>query len=255
MGMLILLSPAKTLDFSERNIHNYTQPQMLDQSQKLVDVLRKKKEKDLQKLMNISDKLAALNVQRYRHFSTPFTSENAKPSLLTFKGDVYTGLQADDFSEEDLNFAQQHIRILSGLYGVLRPLDLMQPYRLEMGTKLSTRRGKNLYEFWKDRITDALNQDAETFHHDVVLNLASKEYFTSVKPGKLKSQLVQVDFKEDRGGTLRVISFNAKKARGIMARQIVKQKLTHPEDIKSLDIDGYLFNDSLSSPGHMVYVK
>lgn len=255
MGMLVLLSPAKTLDFSESDITDFTQPRLLDQSEKLVDVLKKKRKTSLQKLMNISEQLADLNVKRYQHFETPFNIENAKQSLLAFKGDVYTGLEAETFDANDRAFAQKYIRILSGLYGVLRPLDLMQPYRLEMGTKLSTRRGKNLYEFWKDRITNLLNEDLAENGDDIVVNLASNEYFNSVQPKKLAGKVLKVDFKEDRNGTLRVISFNAKKARGIMASQIVRQRLETPESLKQLDVDGYLFRDDLSSEDHFIFVK
>jgi len=255
MGMLVLLSPAKTLDFSETDITDFTQPRLLDQSEKLVGVLRKKRKTSLKKLMNISDQLADLNVKRYQHFETPFNTDNAKQSLLAFKGDVYTGLEAETFDAEDRAFAQKYIRILSGLYGVLRPLDLMQPYRLEMGTKLSTRRGKNLYEFWKDRITKVLNEDLEGNGDDIVVNLASNEYFNSVQIKKLAGKVLKVDFKEDRDGTLRVISFNAKKARGVMASQIVRKRLETPESLKQLDVDGYLFRDDLSSDDHFVFVK
>ena len=255
MGILILLSPAKTLDFTPTDTTVYTQPQLLDQSEQLVHILQQKKQDDLKKLMKISDKLAELNVQRYQHFSTPFTLDNAKPSLLTFKGDVYTGMQADTFTADELQYAQQHIRILSGLYGILRPLDLMQPYRLEMGTKLTTNRGKNLYEFWENRITETINQDVQENNHHTILNLASKEYFSSVKPASLSQQLVQVDFKEERDGVLKVISFSAKKARGAMARQIVKNQLDNVEALKALDVEGYLFSDRLSTPDHLIFTK
>ena len=255
MGILILLSPAKTLDFTPADTIVHTQPKLLDQSEELVRVLRQKKQGDLKKLMKISDKLAELNVQRYQHFSTPFTPDNAKPSLLTFKGDVYTGMQADTFSADELQYAQQHIRILSGLYGVLRPLDLMQPYRLEMGTKLTTNRGKNLYEFWENRITETINQDVEENNLHTILNLASKEYFSSVKPAGLSQQLVQVDFKEERNGVLKVISFTAKKARGNLARQIVKNRLDNVEALKARNVEGYLFSDRLSAPDYLVFTK
>ena len=255
MGMLVLLSPAKTLDFSETDLTDYTQPRMLDQSEKLVGVLKKKRKTSLQKLMNISDQLAELNAKRYQHFATPFNTDNAKQSLLAFKGDVYTGLEADTFDADDRAFAQKYVRILSGLYGVLRPLDLMQPYRLEMGTKLSTRRGKNLYEFWKDRITIVLNDDLQENGDDIVVNLASNEYFNAVNTKKLKGKVLKIDFKEDRNGKLRVISFNAKKARGVMSGQIVRKRLVTPESLKQLNVDGYLFRDDLSSEDHFVYVK
>lgn len=255
MGMLMLLSPAKTLDYSETAVQDYTEPRHLQESTQLVSVLKKKNQAELKSLMKISDKLADLNATRYQQFSTPFTPENAKQALLAFKGDVYTGLQAETFDAEDRAFAQKYLRILSGLYGVLRPLDLMQPYRLEMGTRLQTDKGKNLYEFWDEEITETLNQDLTEQQIDVVLNLASKEYFSSVQPEKLKAQLLHVDFKEDRDGKLKVIAFNAKKARGEMARQIIKQKLEKPEELKALQVNGYIFRDDLSTADHFVFVK
>ena len=251
----MLLSPAKTLDYSETNVTDHTEPRHLTRSAQLVDVLKEKDQGDLKKLMKISDKLAELNATRYQQFSTPFTLENAKQALLAFKGDVYTGLEAEKFDEEDRAFAQKHLRILSGLYGVLRPLDLMQPYRLEMGTKLQTSAGKNLYEFWDDDITETLNRDLAESHDNVVLNLASKEYFSSVKPDKLKGRLLNVDFKEDRDGKLKIIAFNAKKARGDMARQIIKEKLEKPEELKGLNVNGYIFRDDLSTDDHFIFVK
>lgn len=255
MAMLMLLSPAKTLDYSETAVKEYTQPRHLAQSTALVEVLKEKDESDLKSLMKISDKLAGLNATRYRQFSTPFNLENAKQALLAFKGDVYTGLNAEEFDEEERAFAQKHLRILSGLYGVLRPLDLMQPYRLEMGTRLQTEKGKNLYEFWGDEITETLNRDLADSQDGVVLNLASKEYFSAVKPQNLNARLLNVDFKEDRDGKLKVIAFNAKKARGEMARQIIKGKLESPEEIKALNVNGYLFHDDLSTGDHFVFVK
>lgn len=255
MGMLMLLSPAKTLDFSPIQNDQYTQPRLLAESRQLVDLLRKQDVLGLKGLMNISDQLAELNVKRYQNFVTPFTPDNAKPAVLAFQGDVYAGLQAEDFGAADWSFAQKHLRILSGLYGVLRPLDLMQPYRLEMGTKLKNDRGRNLYDFWGSRITNLLNEDLTENQDQWVLNLASKEYFSSVQPESLSARILNIDFKEDRDGKLKVISFNAKKARGAMARQIIQQKLTEPDQLPGLDVNGYLFRDDLSSPDHFVFVK
>lgn len=253
--MIVLLSPAKTLDFSPVDIQTFSQPRLLKDSEKLVKILKKKSTASIQALMKISEKIAALNVERYRQFSIPFTTENAKPSIFAFKGDVYVGLEADDFDEQDLSFAQNHLRILSGLYGLLRPLDLMQSYRLEMGTKLKNGRYKNLYEFWGNRITSLINEDLKNANSKTVLNLASKEYFSSVNPKGLNANLVTVHFKEQRGDTLKVIAFNAKKARGAMAKQIIKYKITKAEDLKPLVVNDYIFNENLSSEADLVFVK
>jgi cytoplasmic iron level regulating protein YaaA (DUF328/UPF0246 family) len=228
---------------------------MLDQSQVLVDVLKKKSARSLKKLMGVSDNIAELNVERFQAFEIPFTTENAKPAVLTFSGDVYTGLQADSFSEEDMQFAQKHLRILSGLYGLLKPMDLMQAYRLEMGLPLKRGRKKNLYEFWDTKITELLNQDLAANNDEIVINLASQEYFRSIKPGVLKGSIVHVNFKENRNGQYKVISFNAKKARGAMARQIIQNRMTDPRQLKELNIDGYLYNDSMSNEIDMLFVK
>ena len=253
--MLMILSPAKTLDFSPAEIENFSQPRLTPQSKKLVNVLKKKKAADLQQLMGVSEKIAALNVERFKSFTLPFSPENAKPSMLTFKGDVYLGLEAASFSEEESEFAQKHLRILSGLYGLLKPLDLMQPYRLEMGTKLKNGKFKNLYEFWGDRITELLNQDLTESGSDVLLNLASKEYFKAVQPKSFKGRIINIDFKEIRDGNLKVISFNAKKARGRMAHLVIKEKITNTEAIKDLAVNDYIFNPALSDENNYLFVK
>ncbi len=253
--MIVLLSPAKTLDFESAEYDFHTKPRLLKDSGELVGILKSKRSSDLQKLMKVSEKIADLNVERFNQFSTPFNKKNAKPSVLAFKGDVYTGLQAEDFDKEELKFAQEHIRILSGLYGVLRPMDLMQPYRLEMGTKLSTERGKNLYDFWDDRITKLLNKDLKNVKGDVVINLASKEYFNSVKTENLKGELYHINFKENRNGVYKIISFSAKKARGIMARYIIKNKTTSPDKLKKFNEDGYSFNKELSKDKDWVFTR
>lgn len=253
--MIVLLSPAKTLDFTTVETKSYTLPRMLDKSQNLVETLKSKTPAELQNLMGISEKLATLNFERYHAFSLPFTTENAKIAGLTFAGDVYTGLQAQQFDQEDLTFAQDHLRILSGLYGILRPLDLMQAYRLEMGTRLEHNGTKDLYEFWNDAITDLINADLADAKGEWVVNLASKEYFKSVKTDQLNGQLLQIDFKEYRKDQLKVIAFNAKKARGAMAHQIIKYRIEAVEALKTLEVDGYLFNESLSMPNHFVFTK
>lgn len=253
--MIILLSPAKTLD--ETPIHGipHTEPRLQPQSAKLIKNLRRKSIAAIQELMSISEKLAVLNKERYKAYSEEFSVENAKPAALMFKGDVYTGLEAGQFDETDMAFAQQHIRILSGLYGLLRPLDLIQPYRLEMGTALKLGRSKNLYAFWGDQITQLVQQDLDESQGDTVINLASQEYFQSVKATQLKGRLVNIHFKEDRNGTLKVISFNAKKARGKMAQLIVKERLNKAENIKELVADDYVFNAELSTESDWMFVK
>lgn len=253
--MIILLSPAKTLDFSASETTEHTTPRLLEHSEKLINVLKKKSVNSIKKLMSVSDNIATLNVERYQSFETPFSLDNAKQAALAFKGDVYTGLEADTFNAEERAFAQKHLRILSGLYGVLKPMDLMQAYRLEMGTKLKIRRKNNLYEFWGDNITKLLNEDLAETESEVILNLASNEYFKSVKTKALKGKLYHVDFKEWRGDKYKVISFNAKKARGVMAKLIVQNRMTTVENLKGLDVNGYVFNEDLSKEQHFCFTK
>lgn len=253
--MIVLLSPAKTLDTTPSTIKKHTKPRLLKLSEQLVGVLKKKSTRDLQQLMSVSEKIAQLNVDRFDSFSTPFKLKSTKQAALMFKGDVYQGLQADTFDEEDMEFAQQYVRILSGLYGVLRPLDLMHPYRLEMGTKLEHGRTKNLYGFWDKKITEIINKDVQKSGSDIILNLASKEYFKAIQPQYLKGQVITVHFQEKREDKYKVIAFNAKKARGAMTHQIVKYKITDIEQLKDLEINGYLFNKGLSLETDLVFVK
>src|SRR5690606_39059865 len=194
------------------------------------------------------DKLAALNVARFGSWTAKFTPENAKQALLAFKGDVYTGLAAEDFSEEDFDFAQQHLRMLSGLYGLLRPLDLMQPYRLEMGTKLANPRGKDLYAFWGERISEWLNAALQAQGDQILLNLASNEYFSAVKRKTLQARVIDVDFKDLKNGQYKIISFYAKKARGLMARYVIKERIQNPDRLRDFDYDGYRFSAADSTP-------
>ncbi len=253
--MVLLLSPAKTLDFSATTHSNYSQPSFLKESDQLVKVLRKKSAGEIKSLMKVSDKIADLNVVRYKEFSTPFTPQNAKQAIFAFKGDVYQGLAVEEFDQTDLDFAQQHLLILSGLYGVLRPLDLMQPYRLEMGTKLMNKVGKNLYDFWDTKITKQINTEANQSTSTAIINLASKEYFHSVKTDLLEKELYTIHFKEWRNEKLKVIAFNAKKARGRMAHLVIKNKLTQVEALKKLDVMGYTFNEELSDSYNFVFTK
>lgn len=251
--MIVLLSPAKTLDLEPVTTTTHSTPRLMEDTESLVKVLKKKSARQLRSLMKVSDNIATLNVERYQSFATPFTPENAKPAALAFKGDVYLGLEAGTFSAEEMAFAQDHIRILSGLYGVLKPLDLMQPYRLEMGTPLKKGRKKNLYEFWDRRITDLINGDLQSSGGDTIINLASKEYFHAVKPMLLQGRLINFHFRENRNGVYKVISFNAKKARGRMAHLIVKEKVTLAEDLKEFVANDYCYNEAMSSAEDWVY--
>ena len=206
-------------------------------------------------LMHLSDKLAGLNAARFGSWTPAFDTHNAKQALLAFKGDVYTGLDAESFSEADFDFAQQHLRMLSGLYGLLRPLDLMMPYRLEMGTKLANARGKDLYAFWGTRISEWLNQALADQGDDVLLNLASNEYFSAVKRSALKARVINVDFKDQKNGQYKIISFYAKKARGMMSRFVIQQRISTPEQLKQFDAQGYYYSAEQSKPDHLVFLR
>ena len=253
--MLLLISPAKTLDFEKSELKKKTKPRFLPESQVLIDVLKTKTASDIKKLMKVSDNIANLNVERYHSFKTPFSLRNAKQAILAFRGDVYTGLDADSFDEADLEFAQDHLRILSGLYGLIRPLDLMQAYRLEMGTKLQNGFGKNLYEFWDDKITTTINKDVKKSKSKAIINLASKEYFSAVKPKLLKADLYNIHFKEEKNGEFKIVAFFAKKARGMMCHYIIKNKLTEPEHLIGFDYDRYTYNEKLSSERDIVFTR
>ncbi len=254
--MLIVISPAKTLDFeTPPKVPTFTIPDFLDDSAELIDELRSYEPYRLSDLMGISPKLADLNSNRYHNWSLPFTADNAKQSVLAFKGDVYAGLEADNLDADDLQFAQAHLRILSGLYGVLKPLDLMQPYRLEMGTKLKNRRGKDLYDFWDDRINRTLNDELAGQDSPVLVNLASNEYFKSVQPERLDARIVTPTFKEARNGEYKFISFTAKKARGLMSRYIIRNRVSDPEDLKGFGLEGYCYNEALSGENSPTFTR
>ncbi len=254
--MLTVLSPAKTLDFeTPAPVKPTTQPELLDSSEKLVDILSTKSPHDLQQLMGISDALAELNVERFHQWNRPFTTENAKAALLAFKGDVYVGLDAPSLSKGDLDFAQDHLRILSGLYGVLRPLDLMQPYRLEMGIKLDNPEGSNLYHFWGEQITEKLNESLAKSGSSTLLNLASNEYFKSVKKKTLDGDIISPAFKDWKNGQYKMISFFAKKARGTMAAWVIKERINDAADLKAFDLDGYVYNPELSDEATPVFTR
>ncbi len=254
--MLTIISPAKTLDFdTPPTTRRKTQPQFLEQSAELVSVARDLSPADIRSLMGVSEKIADLNHQRFMNWGTPFDLDNAKQALLAFKGDVYTGLEAETLDDAGLRFAQQHLRILSGLYGLLRPLDLMQPYRLEMGVKFANPGGRNLYEFWGDRITGALNAQLKKSGSPVLCNLASNEYFKSVQPGELDADIITPVFKDLKGGKYKIISFFAKKARGQMARFIIDNEINAPEGLKKFRVDGYRYNRSESTARELVFTR
>ncbi|WP_241607220.1 peroxide stress protein YaaA [Rosenbergiella australiborealis] len=254
--MLMLISPAKTLDYeSPVAMSEYTQPQLLKHSQQLIDIGKKLSPSDIASLMHVSDKLAHLNADRFNQWSTPFSTENARQALFAFKGDVYAGLQANQLSEADIHFAQQHLRILSGLYGVLRPLDLMQPYRLEMGIKLANAAGKDLYQFWGETITAQLNETLTEQNEQWVINLASDEYFKAVKPQKLKATLIKPVFLDEKNGNFKVISFYAKKARGMMCRFIIENNITQPEKLTEFAMEGYFYDPQRSTEHEMVFCR
>lgn len=254
--MLILISPAKTLDYqSPLATTRFTQPELLDHSQQLISKARKLSAPQIATLMGISDKLADLNATRFHDWQPDFTPDNARQALLAFKGDVYTGLQAETFSEADFDFAQRHLRMLSGLYGVLRPLDLIQPYRLEMAIRLDNARGKDLYQFWSDVITDKLNEAIHDQGDKILVNLASDEYVKSVRPQKLNAQIVKPVFLNEKNGKFKVISFYAKKARGLMSRYIIENRLTKPDQLNDFDCEGYFFDEAASSEHERVFKR
>jgi hypothetical protein len=254
--MLLVVSPAKKLDFeSPVATSQFSQPNLLKHSQLLIDDCIKLSPSDIASLMKLSDKLAGLNAARFGEWSTPFTTENARQALLSFNGDVYAGLDAQTFNDDDFEFAQQHFKILSGLYGLLKPLDLIQAYRLEMGCKLRNSRGDNLYQFWGDIITNELNQSLQENNDDVLINLASTEYFKSVKTTLLNATVVTPIFKDWKNGQYKIISFFAKKARGLMARYIIQNKLTKADDIKQFDLAGYQYEPTMSKGNDWVFTR
>ena len=254
--MIIVLSPAKTLDYEFETDGNHSVPSFLSQSSELIGQLKKKEPKDIASLMGLSDKLATLNYDRYQSWTASKKASNdSKPSLLVFKGDVYQGLQAEDLTKKEMNFAQKHVRILSGLYGILRPLDLMKPYRLEMGTKLETSQGKNLYEFWGDKIQKNVLDELKNQKSDLLINLASKEYFTVLGKVPEDVNVISPAFKDYKNGKYKIISFYAKKARGLMARWIIQNKVTDFENLKDFDVEGYKYSKSESTSTTPVFLR
>lgn len=254
--MLILISPAKTLDFeAPAKTRTATQPVFLEDAKQLIEELQQLPPDGVSKLMSISSKLGDLNHERFMNWRLPFTKDNAKQSVLAFKGDVYTGLDAEGFSARDFCYAQKHLRILSGLYGVLRPLDLIQPYRLEMGAKFANRRGKDLYQFWDDSITVELNKALNTLKTDAVVNLASNEYFRAVHRKELQADVISPAFKDLNNGKYKILSFYAKKARGQMAGWIIQNGINDAEQLRKFRVAGYRYSADLSTPYEPAFIR
>ena len=253
--MLFLLSPAKSLDYETPLPADlpHTQPQFVPQSQALIEVLRQQSPQQIASLMSISDKLAALNVARYEAWSPKFTAKNSRQAIMAFNGDVYDGLQAQSLSAKQLDWAQSHLCLLSGLYGVLRPLDRMQPYRLEMGTRLATDKGSNLYQYWGTQIAEYLNQQQADENAPVVINLASQEYFKAVDRKALRARVVDCSFEDYKNGQYKIISFFAKKARGLMARYAIEHQAKTPAVLKKFNTDGYAYASDISTADHLVF--
>ena len=254
--MLALISPAKTLDYETAlPTEKFTQPRLLDHSQELIEVASKLSASEIASLMSVSEKIATLNAERFRDWQPEFNFANARQANFAFKGDVYTGLNAYQLEKQDIDYAQKHLRMLSGLYGLLRPLDLMMPYRLEMGTKLKNTRGNNLYEFWGNTITETINADLAQAKSELLVNIASDEYYKSVKDSKIKAEIIKPVFLDQKNGKYKVISFYAKKARGLMARYLLENKIERAEDIKSFNTDGYYFDAESSLKGELVFKR
>ncbi|MFD0910782.1 peroxide stress protein YaaA [Ruegeria arenilitoris] len=252
--MLVVISPAKRLDWAERDA-TPTQPDFQDDAIRLAKTARNLTLGELKKLMSLSDDLARLNRDRFRTFADTPPPETTRPAALAFAGDTYQGLEAASLDTDELAWAQDHLRILSGLYGLLRPLDAIQPYRLEMGSRLKTRRGKTLYDYWLDQLSKALNAQAEEIGTDTLVNCASQEYFGAVDPKALKLRVITPVFMEDKGGAPKIVSFFAKKARGSMARYIIQHRLTDLKGLRDFDTGGYVYRSELSEPDKPVFVR
>jgi len=254
--MIIVISPAKTLDFSKQDYtDSKSEITFAKQSESLISILKQYTVSEIKDMMKISDKLALLNFDRFQEWKFPFNSEKTKQALLAFKGDVYEGIDAASFSAEDFEEAQNKLRILSGLYGILKPMDLILPYRLEMGTKLDNEKGSNLYAYWDDLLTEHLNKDLQK-NGNILINLASNEYFKSLKKKNIDAEIITPVFKDFKNGNYKMISFYAKKARGMMTRYIIQNKLTDPEDLKNFDMEGYSYNDRLTTkPNELVFTR
>ena len=254
--MYFLLSPAKNLnekrDFTPKI---YSQPPLLEEAEILMNDMRPLAPQQIAELMHVSDKIALLNAERNAAWHTPFTPENAKQAVYMFNGDVYEGLSAETLDSDGIDYLQRHVRLLSGLYGLLRPLDLMQPYRLEMGTPFANRRGKNLYEYWGGTITELLNRILKEHKADTLINLASQEYFKAVRPEKLDADIITPVFKDEKNGQYKIISFYAKRARGLMVRYAAERRITRAEELKQFDYEGYIYSEAASNEKEWVFLR
>jgi len=254
--MLAILSPAKTLDYqTPLTTNKSTQADFKTESKELIATLRKFAPAQIGSLMKISDNLAELNHRRYAEWQNQASNNNARPALFAFKGDVYLGLDAQTLGARDINFAQKHLRVLSGLHGLLRPLDLIQPYRLEMGTRLATRHGSNLYQFWGNKVTDNINNALAQQTSKVLLNLASNEYYQVIQAERIEGRILNINFKELRDGKYRFVSFAAKRARGLMARYMIDNRITRPSQLRQFDVDRYAFNEALSRDDEWIFTR
>jgi len=254
--MLFLLSPAKTLDFeSAALVGEFSQPRLIDQSAALIEDAKALNVDDVKSLMGVSDKIAELNVNRFHSWSVPFDVQNAKQAVYAFKGDVYTGLNIETCSESQVAYVNSNVRILSGLYGLLRPLDLMQPYRLEMGVKFQSKTAENLYKFWGKQLSELINSDLCDEHDPVVVNLASNEYFKAIDTKQLEAPIITAQFKQQRGNDYKMIGIYAKRARGLMTRYLAKNQASSVDDIKRFNLEGYCLNKSLSNDTTLVFTR
>ncbi|MEQ9468991.1 MAG: peroxide stress protein YaaA [Ekhidna sp.] len=253
--MIAVVSPAKSLDFETPYDVKPTKPRLLECTKELISVLRKKSPDEVKELMSISDNLAELNANRYQEFEIEHTKRNAKPSVLAFQGDVYQGLKAETFDQKRFDFAQKHFRILSGLYGLLRPLDLIQPYRLEMGTRLAFDDYNTLYQYWDDKILNLLLEDLKTQGDDIIVNLASVEYFKSVSKKNVPARIIDVEFKDFKNGKYKIVSFYAKKARGLMSRYFIENQIKNPSDLRGFDYEGYYFDEAASTESKLAFKR
>jgi len=254
--MILILSPAKSLNFNI-NVHakTLTSPAFIDDSKILVGELQKFSASQIAKLMKISDNLAQLNFERFQNFKTPFTAANSKPAIFVFDGDVYDAIDIENYTQQDLNFAQQHLRILSGLYGVLRPLDMMQAYRLEMSTALKNGKNKNLYQFWQEKITNYFNEELKNDAEKIILNLASEEYFSAIDGKKINGKIINVIFKEKKGSDYKIVGIFAKKARGLMTDFIIKNKITTVKEVKKFNVENYKFMQEFSDENNFHFYR
>ncbi|PCH63181.1 MAG: peroxide stress protein YaaA [SAR86 cluster bacterium] len=254
--MIIVISPAKSLDFESKvNTRKFSQPEFLDDSKQLISELKKLSPDDIAELMNISAKLAELNYSRFANWTLPFEPDNAKQAIFAFTGDVYLGLNSEEFSSSDLNFAQKHLRILSGLYGLLKPLDLIQAYRLEMGSRFKNKKGNNLYEFWGSKLTETINNQLANSRDKLLINLASKEYFGSIKTSSIDGEIISPVFKDYSKGKYKIISFYAKKARGFMSAYLIKNKISSAKHLLDFNTEGYRYSKQDSTPSQPVFLR